>query len=152
MTNPLESGTLSIREVGRIDFRTSRSGEAATVSILRALALQYRYQPARLALGRSLRISTPPPPVDNLDGRTIRGETLFGPDERDLGMWASLIMVHAGFKDLGRRQLQDLVAAHWARGAGLVWDSLRGAADPLDAMIQQIDRAYEGTAGKARRR
>ncbi len=148
MTPSRATNVLSIGEIGRIDFRTSRSGESATMSILSGLALQHRYQPARLALGRSLQMPTPPNPVDNLDGRTIRGETLFGQDQGDLGVWVSLIIVHTGSQDLGRKQLRELVAAHWARGAGLIWDSLRGAPDPFEAMIQQIDRARNKTSGR----
>jgi hypothetical protein len=121
-----------------MDFRTSKSGETATNSLLRALDLQYRYQPARLALGRSLGVPTQPALVDNHDGRAIRGETLFGPALEDIGLWTSLIAEHAQNTALTRRNLQDLVAAHWARGAGLLWDGLRSAKDPLEALSGQL--------------
>ena len=131
MSASATSKILSVSEIGRIDFRTSRSGETATLSLLKALELQYRYQPARLAIAKSLSIATPPAPVDNLDGKVIRGETLFGAGAEDLASWISVVTGYAGSEPLGRRELQDAIANHWARGAGLLWDSLRNRADPL---------------------
>lgn len=131
----------SITDIGRLDFRTSRSGDTATGQLLRLLNLQYRYQPARLALGRSLGIATQPAPVDNFDGKAIRGETLFGQGADDIGLWTSLLVEHAGGNVLDRRRLQELIAAHWARGANLLWDDLREADDPaasLGALLLKI--------------
>ena len=136
----IADSVLGVAEIGRMDFRTSRSGETATRSLLRALGLQYRYQPARLAIGRSLGIATRPAAVDNLDGKVIRGETLFGQGASDLGLWAGLVEEHAGVS-LDRRSLHDLVAAHWARGAGLLWDALRDAPDPLVGVARLASRA-----------
>ncbi len=129
---------LSLPELGRIDFRTSRSGDTATGSLLKALELQYRYQPARLALAKSLSLPTPAPMPDNLDGKPIRGETLFGAGTEDLASWISLVTVHAGSEPLNRKSLQALVAAHWARGAGLLWDHLRNRDDPLLTFAGQL--------------
>ncbi len=131
---------LGLAEIGRIDFRTSRSGETATLSLLKALELQYRYQPARLAIARSLSLPQPPPPVDNLDGKVIRGETLFGSGNEDLAIWISLLIGYSGDRPLGRRELQDVVAAHWARGAGLLWENLRGRPDPVLVLTEQLIR------------
>lgn len=125
---------LTVADIGRLDFRTSRSGETATGQLQRILDLQYRYQPARLALGRSLGVPTPPTPVDNFDGKAIRGETLMGQGADDIGLWTSLIVEHAGSASVDRRSLQELVAAHWARGAGLLWDDLREADNPATAL------------------
>ena len=130
----------SLAEIGRMDLRTSRSGDTATASLLRALGLQYRYQPARLAIGRSLGLATQPAPAENLDGKAIRGETLFGQNAEDLGMWISLIVAHAG-GPLSRRDVHDLVAAHWARGAGLLWGGMRGSEDALGAFASQLSIA-----------
>jgi hypothetical protein len=131
---------LGLAEIGRIDFRTSRSGDTATMSLLQSLELQFRYQPARLAIAKSLGLPSPPPAVDNLDGKVIRGETLFGSLNEDLGAWVSLLTGHASTGPIGRRELQDLVAAHWARGAGLLWDAARGHSDPLLAITGQLLR------------
>lgn len=138
MNVPPAPKLLSLSEIGRIDFRTSRSGETATLSLLKALEFQYRYQPARLAIAKSLSIATPPAAVDNLDGKVIRGETLFGAGAEDLASWISVITGYSNTGPLGRRELQDAVAAHWARGAGLLWDSLRNRADPLLEAAGQV--------------
>jgi DNA sulphur modification protein DndE len=130
----------TIADIGRLDFRTSRAGDTATAQIQRALDFQYRYQPARLAIGRSLGIKTPPPPLDNFDGKVIRGETLFGQSTDDLALWTSLLVEHTGSPITERRTLQELVGEHWARGAGLLWDSLREAPDPAAALARQLTR------------
>src|SRR4051794_35734866 len=93
-----------LAELARMDFRTSRSGDTATAAVQRALSFTYRYQPARLALGRSLGIATPPGPVENVDGRAIRGETLFGQSSDEIGLWTSLIIAHAGEGPIGRKR------------------------------------------------
>jgi hypothetical protein len=134
------AASVGISDVGRLDFRTSRSGETATASLQRALGLQYRYQPARLAIGRSLGLHTQPTPIATVDGKVIRGETLFGQSADSIGVWMSLIVEHAGRGPLLRRELQELVAAHWARGAGLLWDNLRGAVDPAAELAVHLLR------------
>ena len=136
--NQPEAATLA--EIGRMDLRTSRSGETATATLLRALGLQYRYQPARLAIAKSLGIASQPAPVENLDGKSIRGETLFGQNAAELSMWTSLIIAHSGRRPLTRRDVHELVAAHWARGAGLLWDGLRDADSPAEALAAQLIR------------
>ncbi|HEX8375314.1 MAG TPA: DndE family protein [Geminicoccaceae bacterium] len=132
---------VGISDMGRMDFRTSRSGETATASIQRVLSLPYRYQPARLAIARSLGLDTQPTPVANADGKTIRGETLFGQQRDEIALWTSLVIEHAGRGAMQRRDVQELVAAHWARGAGLLWDGLRGSADPVAALASQLQKA-----------
>lgn len=129
----------TLAEISRMDFRTSRSGETATASLLRALGLQYRYQPAQLAIAKSLGLATQPAPIDNHDGKTIRGETLFGQAGPEL--WLTMILEHAGRTELPRKDLQELVAAHWARGASLLWDGLRSEDDPLVAFASQVVKA-----------
>lgn len=129
---------VGISDMGRLDFRTSRSGETATASVQRALGLPYRYQPARLAISRSLGLDTQPPVVPNADGKTIRGETLFGQSRDDVALWTSLVVQHAGRGGLQRRDMQELVAAHWARGAGLLWATLRRSEDPVADFAAQL--------------
>lgn len=129
---------LSAADIGRLDFRTSRAGDTATAQLQRVLDLHYRYQPARLAIGRSLGVKTPPPPAENLDGKVIRGETLFGQSIDDIAYWVSLIIDHSDAPVADRRSLQDLVAAHWARGAGLLWDNVRKSDDPVDELAGQL--------------
>ena len=132
---------VGISDIGRMDFRTSRSGETATASLQRALGLAFRYQPARLAIARSLGLDTQPASVGNADGKTIRGETLFGQGHDEIGTWVSLIVEHAGRGPLSRRDAQDLVASHWARGASLLWERLRGSDNPIADLAAMLAMA-----------
>lgn len=132
------ASAFSVAEMGRLDFRTSRAGDSATSQLQRMFDFPFRYQPARLALGRSLGVPTPPAPVDNFDGKAIRGETLFGQGADDIGLWTSLVITHAGKPIRDRRTLQDMIAAHWARGAGLLWDDLRETDDPVVVFRDQL--------------
>lgn len=131
---------LELAEVGRLDLRTSRSGDAATASLQRALGLQYRYQPARLAIARSLGLPKEPPPAENLDGKPIRGEQLFGLLPEEIGLWMTLLAARQAGALAGRRSLQEMVAAHWARGAALLWDGLRSSSDAPLALATQLLR------------
>lgn len=148
-----EAESLTLRDVGRLDFRTSRAGENATASLQRALGLQYRYQPARLAIARSIGVGTEPPPVSNNDGKVIRGETLFGPGPDELAIWLGLMLSASQARPVSRRALQDLVAAHWARGASLMWDDLRDQEEPVEALALQVSaRATGSRTGDRKRR
>lgn len=107
---------LQIGDIARADFRTSFVADSENSRIQKALELPYRYQPARLALSLSLSQAKPPRPIADGGGRPIKGDTLFGQDEADLTLWIALIVEHSGTAGLSRRDFQDLVAAHWARG------------------------------------
>lgn len=108
--------SLQIGDIARADFRTAFAVDAENSRIQKSLDLPYRYQPARLAISLSLRQPDPPKPIADVGGRPIRGDTLFGQDEADLTMWIALIVEHSGTAGLSRKEFQDIVAAHWARG------------------------------------
>jgi hypothetical protein len=111
-----QKASLQIGDIARADFRTAFAVDAENSRIQKALDLPYRYQPARLSIALSLRQPDPPKPIADGGGRPIRGDTLFGQDEADLTMWIALIVQHSGTAGLSRKEFQDLVAAHWARG------------------------------------
>lgn len=113
---------LSITEVAQTSFRTTREADELNDRLQRVLGMPHRYGPARLAIARSLALQKTPEAhtTKGADlGRTIRGDPLFGGDA-DLGAWTALLVERAG-TDLSRRDLQELVAAHWHRGAKLIW-------------------------------
>ncbi len=119
-----QKAPLQIGDIARADFRTSYAVDAENSRIQKALDLPYRYQPARLAISLSLRSPNPPKSIADGGGRPIRGDTLFGQDEADLTMWIALIVEHTGTAGLSRKEFQDLVAAHWARGMAVLSDSV----------------------------
>ena len=105
-----------IGDFARADFRTSAEADAANGRLQKDLGLSFRYQPARLAVGRSLALAEPPATPADMLGKPIRGDTLFGQDEADLATWAGLLVERHRLVSATRKELQDLVAGHWARG------------------------------------
>lgn len=104
----------------RTDFRTSAEGDALNTKLLKDLGLDYRYQPARLAISVSMVDPKPPSNPPEFLGKPIRGETLFGAEEVEIGLWVALLVEHAGLEQLSRRDVIDLVAGHWQRGARIL--------------------------------
>ena len=128
-------------EMTRGDFRTSRAADELNGRFQDLLGLPHRYGPARLALGRSLRISAVPALELNAlgYGRPIRGEQLFGQGV-DLATWLTLLMEHdaASGEAMSRRRLQSLVAAHWQRGVNLLWEDWKVCAGDFDAFVARL--------------
>ncbi|MES0050608.1 hypothetical protein [Mesorhizobium sp. M0053] len=118
---------LQIGDIARADFRTSFAADAENSRIQKVLELPYRYQPARLAISLSLRDAKALKPLGDAGGRPIKGDTLFGQDEADLTLWVALIVEHTAIEGLARRDFQDLVAAHWARGIVRLTEATAGA-------------------------
>src|SRR5215218_9619125 len=108
--------TLTLREIAGANFRASEEADSLNADFMEYLGSRTRYLPARLAIGRSLRVPSVPPVVEQ-SGRVIKGETLFGPD---LGTWLATITEHDGREDMNLRALQAIVAAHWSRGLGML--------------------------------
>ncbi|MGH7027482.1 hypothetical protein [Brevundimonas sp.] len=136
---------LSLMDVFRVDFRTSMAGDGLNQRLLAELSLDFRYQPARLALAASLAELKPPAPAPDLLGRPIRGETLFGQEEAEVAVWVGLLVEHTASLDEvaapSRRLLVEGVAAHWARGADLIarrWSQWRGSPTAFIVSLQAI--------------
>ncbi len=129
-SNPLP---FQIGDVARADFRTSRAADAENTRIQKLIGSLFRYQPARLAIGRSLGDASPPDAAEDVLGKPIRGDTLFGQDEADVAMWSSLILEHSARASLTRKELQELAAAHWQRGLSMLAAEWKpGASDAID--------------------
>ncbi len=122
----------------RTDFRTSTEGDALNARLLRDLGLDYRYQPARLAISLSLADPKPPGTLPELLGKPIRGETLFGAEEAEIGLWVSLLVEHAGVAAPNRREIIDLVAGHWHRGARALSRRLDSWQGPPQTLVADL--------------
>lgn len=127
-------------DILRADFRTSGHADARSAELQRALGLPFRYHPARLAIGLSLSDPDPPPPASDALGKPIKGETLLGHEEADLGLWTGLLVERTDRPAITRRQLQDSVAAHWQRGIERLWDHWTSADQRIEAFYQQLIR------------
>ena len=117
----------SLRSLDSANFRTSKRADAANELLKSRLGLQHRYEPARLAIARSLAVPEPVPPLSEDDadesGKTIMGRNLFGDD--DLPVWIAMIVEKAELADPSVEAIQDQVRRHWHRGALLlqtVWE------------------------------
>ena len=100
--------------------------------LLTKLGFKVKYLPARLAIARSLSLSSPPPLLSEDDeddsAGSMRGQQLFG-DGSDPATWLALVTQHAQQHDITRKQFQSLIAAHWKRGADLLsndWEHANG--------------------------
>lgn len=121
----------ALGDLFRADVRTSREADSVNTHLQSILGFDYRYQVARLAIGLSLAEPSAPSAPGDLLGKPIRGETLFGQEEADLALWAALIVEHAAAAPASRKEILDLVAAHWNRGLEKLkrlWSKHEGAA------------------------
>lgn len=125
---------VQIGDIARADFRTSVGADNENARLQKIFGFQFRYQPARLAIALSLSDARLPAAVDELTGKPIRGDTLFGQDEADLASWIALIVQHSGQTDMSRRTFQELIAAHWARGI----EMLRLTGDGIEPQIETL--------------
>lgn len=115
---------LSLEAVLLANFLTSADADKRTEALKSNLGLSARYRVARLAMGRSL--SEPTFPTQNIDaqGKTIKGELLFGVDE--LPLWVGLLFTHTRTinprAELSLATLQNVVKRHWHRGVELLME------------------------------
>jgi hypothetical protein len=128
-------------EYTRGEFRTSRYADELNGRFQTYLGLPHRYGPARLALGRSLRISALPSlELGSMGyGKPIRGEQLFG-QGIELATWITLISEHdaKSGEEMTRKRMQSLVASHWQRGMTLLWEDWRACAGDFDAFVGRL--------------
>jgi len=130
-----------LNDLSRMDFRTSATADQKNSELQQSLHLDYRYQPARIAIGLSLSNPQPPRVPADVLGKPIRGETLFGQEDVDLALWLTLLSQHAGVVSPSRKQVADLVAGHWARGVEmLVKASFGNEAHPQDFLAGYATR------------
>ena len=122
----------------RSDFRTTEAADTLNSRLQKALCFPFRYQPARLALAKSLSNPDVPEPVTELRGKPIKGETLFGQEESDLALWVSLIVEHTERPQATRRDIQNLVSAHWRRGIEVLWADWLSAGEDSTTYFQRL--------------
>jgi hypothetical protein len=125
---------VTLREIAGANFRTSEEADSLNTDFMEYLGSRTRYLPARLAIGRSLRVTASPPVVEQ-SGKTIKGETLFG-DE--LGPWLAMLTEHDGREDIALRGIQAIVAAHWARGIGMLQRDWAAAGQDRDRLLRKL--------------
>lgn len=132
---------IGILELTNASYRTTRAADAQCAELLTRLGWKVRYLPARLAIARSLSLSSAPPLIlddeDEEMSGSIRGQQLFG-DGADPSAWLALIVQRAGTPDLSKKSFQGLVAAHWRRGAGLLAKDWEDASGNLATFVARL--------------
>lgn len=131
----------SLMDLVDADYKTTSDADGINTKLMSRLGLKTRYEPARLAIARSLSISDLPPELergdDVEDGKVIKGRNLFGVGE-DLNTWVALIVEHAKREDISRKDIQDLVRRHWHRGAHLLWTEWTECREDFDKFVLRL--------------
>lgn len=122
---------ISLENVLVSNFQTSAEADKITEMLKGKLGLSVRYRIARLAIGRSLGESTFPTQNVDAQGKTIKGDLLFGLDEYPLwvGMLITNIKAHNLKPELSIASLQIAVRRHWHRGIMLLLNDWKEAGE-----------------------
>lgn len=134
MSQQLWLSTLNTKE-----FKTTRQADELSEKLSKKLGSKHRYEPARLAIARSL--SVPEPPTDpaetemHEDGGPIKGQHLFG---EDLAVWVALLVQHSGRPDIQPKDIQDSVRRHWHRGINLLMAEWKECRDDFDRFVLHL--------------
>ncbi|MFM7199288.1 MAG: helicase HerA domain-containing protein [Myxococcota bacterium] len=126
---------LELMQLMKSNYVTTYQADKLNNEFMNRLGLSNRYGPARLAIARSLAVSTVPPVVSSgsaSDGKPIHGQQLFG-DE--LKLWVALIVEHAGHELTTLTEFKDLVRRHWARGIDLLHQEWQRSGESFDKFI-----------------
>ena len=120
-------------------FRPDKQTDKLNDEFMSRLGLVARFGPARLAIAFSLSLPEQVSADANFDhdkGREIRGQQLLGVHP---GEMTSLVVQRAG-RSLDKRELQNLVAAHWRRGLkkmDKIWKEVDGDHDKFLKILEQ---------------
>ncbi|MCX7686089.1 MAG: type IV secretion system DNA-binding domain-containing protein [Acetobacteraceae bacterium] len=128
MNEVIPTPPFSLDSVSKAGFRGSAEADAISNRLREVLGFGHHYVPARLAIARSLSISSAPPPATGEAGRTINGEQLFGSGS-ELAAWVSLIIEHAERAPADLAEFRVWVRAHWVRGMSALGTVLDRAED-----------------------
>jgi hypothetical protein len=127
--------TPTIVEINNASFTTTPNADALNEDLMRRLGLKGRNMAARLAIARSLSVTSEPPPVDDERGKVIKGVNLFG---EDLRVWLAFILEHAQSEDITLEQVHDLVSRHWSRGLTLLNEDWKTAGEDFDRFVLNL--------------
>lgn len=140
---------ITLYDLQKANFKTSRHADELSAQLSRKLGLKNHYEPARLAIARSLAVPEPPSELSAAhredDGRVIRGNILFGDD---LAIWSALLVEHAGKAPTSSRDLIEQVRLHWHRGIELLMAEWAATEENENRFVMQLaERAGLRAAG-----
>lgn len=126
-------------QVWKAQFKATEESAVFEDKLRTAYGLQYRYEAARLLIGRSLAEPSRPDPLPSgtkYHQRTIPGENLFGSDD-DLWLCGLILDGQLG-TNATIDDLRSLTEAHWARGYTLVRDELERCGGNELKLVQRL--------------
>jgi len=136
-------------QVWKAQFKSTEESAAFEDKMRTAFGLQYRYEAARLLIGRSLAEPTPPDPLASgtkFYNKPIPGEYLFG-DHDDL--WLCALVVDGKLSPAATvDDFRSLVEAHWARGHRLVKDELESSHGNEIRLVQRLSELLPEGSGR----
>jgi S-DNA-T family DNA segregation ATPase FtsK/SpoIIIE len=131
---------LNIQQVLNSRFRTSADADKVTVALMGNLGLSTKANVARLAIGRSLALSSFSSDDIDAKGLEIPAASLF--TQEDIGAWVGLIVTHARRHGLDPVDSMDAfrtaVRKHWHRGAMLLLQDWQGASGDFDKFLETL--------------
>ena len=126
-------------QVWKAQFRATEDSAAFEEKIRTAYGLQYRYEAARLLIGRSLAEPSAPEPLPTgtkYHPRAIPGENLFG---SQIDLWLSAFILDGKLDTSATVEvLRELTEAHWARGFALVREELERCGGNELKLVQRL--------------
>jgi DNA sulfur modification protein DndE len=129
----------SVVDVAGANFRTDEASDELNSEFMKRLGMKKRYLPARLALSRSLGVSSLPEPI-GLDadwGKTIKGDTFFGTGQ-DIMSWVALIVQHKPDTEYDLKALVSSVGAHWRRGLKLLDSDWKQSGEDISKFVRTL--------------
>lgn len=127
-------------------YATSKEADGISKELKRCLGYEHYYEIARLAIGRSLGLSAPPPAAPDSKGQVLRGLQLFGQDNNTSYAWIALLGEQSrqyGEKEFSIEALQRLVRDHWHRGTLLLQTDWRSSGEDFAAFLELLARKAE---------
>lgn len=128
---------LTLDTIAGTGFRATAQTDELSQEIKTALGFGSHNIPARLAIARSLAVSSQPARASGESGRTIKGDTLFG-SGADLATWISLLTEHRGATPESMGDLHTMVSAHWTRGMNMLAEELRAVNKDASEFWQRL--------------
>ena len=134
---------INISDIVTASYRTSKEADIISKELKKYFGSEANYEVARLAIGRSLSISEPPPPSPDGNGMSLKGMQLFGGEEEGNYLWISLLGEQ--LRLLGREMfsiddIQKLVRDHWHRGALTLKSDWTEAEENFPALLELLCR------------
>ena len=133
---------ISLIDLHSVRFHPDSKTDELNDSFRTRLGMPHRYQPARLAIARSLAIDSVPPSVEKKSSKTIQADILFGAGEH-LSTWIALITEHANDSTIDKSRLIELVASHWWRGIKLLDDEWKRSDQDLSKFVRRLVEVAE---------